>query len=85
MRTGRHRAHEDVQVHDIDVFYNGNLIVAEFFSRVLFKVFLQYYICSSVVCDILQLKELINEFTSHNTSCMQCTCAESVKVMDQAQ
>ena len=56
MRTGKHRVHEDFQVYDIDVFYNGNLIVAEFFSRVLFKVFLQYDICSSAVCDILQLK-----------------------------
>ena len=56
MRTGKHRAHEDFQVYDIDVFHNGNLIVAGFFTRVLFKVFLQYYICSSVVCDILQLR-----------------------------
>ena len=56
MRTGKNRAHKDFQMYDIDVFYNPNLFVAGFFSRVLFKVFLQYYICSSVVCDILQLK-----------------------------
>ena len=37
MRTGKHRAHEDFQVYDIDVFYNGNLIVAGFFSKVLFN------------------------------------------------
>ena len=35
MRTGKHRAHEDFQVCDIDVFYNGNLIVAGFFSSVI--------------------------------------------------
>ena len=32
MRTGKHRAHVDLQVYDIDVFYNGHLIVAGFFS-----------------------------------------------------
>ena len=56
MRTGKHRAHEDFQVYDIDIFYNGNLIVAGFFSRVPPQGFLQYYICPSVVCDILQLE-----------------------------
>ena len=35
MRTGKHREHEDFQVYDIDIFYNGNLIVAGFFSPVL--------------------------------------------------
>ena len=38
MRTGKQRAHEDFPVYDIDVFYSGNLIVAGFFSRVLFHI-----------------------------------------------
>ena len=33
MKTGKHREHEDIQVDDINVFYNVNLIVAGFFSR----------------------------------------------------
>ena len=45
MSTDKHREHEDFPVYDIDVFYNGNLIIAAFFSSV-----------TSVVCDILWLK-----------------------------
>ena len=55
MRTGKHRAHEDFQAYDIDVFCNGNLIVegfspvlfsvifSVFLSRGFFKIFLQMY------------------------------------------
>ena len=39
MRTGKHRAHENFQVYDIDVFYNGNLIVAGFFLQSSFQGF----------------------------------------------
>ena len=45
MRNGKHREHEDFQMYDIDVFYNGSLIVAWFFTSVTY-----------VMCDILQLK-----------------------------
>ena len=41
MRTGKHRENEDFQVYDIDIFYNGNVIVAGFFFSV-----------TSVVCEI---------------------------------
>ena len=58
MRTGKHREHEDFQVYGIDVFYNGNVIVAGFFSSV-----------TSVVCDILQLQMLINEVYSSTHLC----------------
>ena len=58
MRTGKHRAHEDFQVYDIDVFYNGNLIVAgysRFFSSIIFQVALSEFVSSitSVVHVIL--------------------------------
>ena len=35
MKTGKHREHEDIQVDDINVFYNVNLIVAGFFLQIL--------------------------------------------------
>ena len=44
MRTGKHREHEDFQVYDIDILYNGNLIVAWFFSSVIVSVSLQSFL-----------------------------------------
>ena len=44
MKTGKHRKHEDFQVYDINVFYNGNLIVAGFFSSFILSVSLQSFL-----------------------------------------
>ena len=60
MTTGKYREHEDFQVYDIDVFYNGNLIVAGFFSsvilsvisRVFFKVYLQMHGVLCYICCV---------------------------------
>ena len=60
MRTGKHRAHEDFQVYNIDVFYNDNLIVAGFFSRVFHGL---SPICHLFICCVWYsvVKELIYE------------------------
>ena len=67
MRAGKHREHEDFQVYDLDVFYNGNLIVVGFFSSV-----------TSVVHDIPQLKELINEVSNSTHLCFLSVFALSL-------
>ena len=44
MRSGKHRENEDFQVYDIDVFYNGNFIVTEFFSSIIHSVSVQSFL-----------------------------------------
>ena len=78
MRTGTLRAHEDFQVYDIDVFSNGNFIAAGFLSRVLFKVFLQYYLCSSGCVWYSAVKKLINEVYNSINLCSFSVFASSL-------